>query len=438
MLRFHRPSRRTFLKTAAAAVAVPAWIPRSVLAAPGTPGANDRILTAVIGTGRRIGDVIRSAPKDIRIVALADCDVRQMAPGGQFAQRVRPLFPDTFDAMPRYVDHREMLDKEKRLDAVLVGTTTHARALCTIHAVQAGLDAYCEKPVTLTVEEGRVLANAARKHKRVVQVGTQGASFPNNKLGSELVRDGGLGKVEKAVTVNFLPGREWEPKPAEPVPDGLDWDRWCNQAPLVPYNGKDFHPGCEVWGWWTLFDNGGQSWGMSGWGTHALEQVQRGLGVEETGPAEVILEKPGDPVSPITFVYANGLRIEMSIPQGSGPAWGAIFSGEKGRVEINRWRVASNPTELTEHIPHLEARRHATPPHVEDWVDAMRTRRRPNADVEAGHRATTLCCLATAARELDRSLKWDPKKEQFIGDDEANANRWLRRPQRKGYELPEV
>jgi len=433
----HRLRRRRFLATAASALCVPTFIPRGVLASAEGPGANDRILTGVIGTGRRIGDVINSAPRDIQIAALADCDLRRMAANSQFGTRVKRQFPDKFDKMPRYQDHRQMLDREK-LDAVFVGTTTHARVFCAIHAVQAGLDAYCEKAVALTVEEGRALVTAARKHKRIVQVGTQAASFNNNKLGTQLVRDGGLGKVEKVVTVNFLPGKEWTSKPAKPIPDGLNWDMWCNQAPLLPYNAEDFHPGCEVWGWWTLFDNGGQSWGMSGWGTHALDQVQRGLGTEHTGPVEVIPEKPGDPVSPITMVYANGVRLEMKLPKGSGPAWGAIFLGEKGKVEINRWKVVSNPVELTHDLPHVPARQHATPPHVQNWVDAMRSRELPNADIEIGHRATTLCCLASAARELGRSLKWDPQKEQVAGDDEANANRWLTRPRHAGYELPEV
>ena len=158
-----------------------------------------------------------------------------------------------------------------------------------------------------------------------------------------MVRDGRLGAVEKAVTVNFAPGLEWTEKAGQPVPEGLDWNLWLNQAPRTPYSGKAFHPGCERWGRWTLFDNGGQSWGMSGWGTHALEQAQRGLGVEETGPTEIILAKPGDPASPVTLVYADGKRIEMKIPVNSGPAWGAIFVGEKGKIEINRWKVVSNP-----------------------------------------------------------------------------------------------
>ena len=429
--------RRQFLASGAA-LAVPTIIPRHVLGAPGRPGANDRIMTAVIGTGNRVTGILPAAPKDIQLIALADCDRSRMQPGTPFARAAEPLCTGGFEKLTRYQDFRQMLDKQPALDAVFVTTTTHARAHCVIHALQAGLDVYCEKPMALTVEEGRAIVRAARKHERVVQIGTQAASFPNNKRGAELVRGGQLGAVEKAVTVNFAPGLEWTEKPGQPVPDGLDWNLWLNQAPRTPYSGKDFHPGCERWGRWTLFDNGGQSWGMSGWGTHSLEQAQRGLGLEETGPTEIILAKPGDPASPVTLVYADGKRIEMKIPVNSGPAWGAIFVGEKGKIEINRWKVVSNPPELTKDLEDVEARQHATPWHVQNWVDCMRSRKRPNADVEAGHRATTLCCIASVARELGRNLKWDPVHEQFIDDEQANANRWMTRRRRNEFKLPAI
>ena len=129
--------RRTFLKTAAASLAVPYFVPRHVLAAPGRPGANDRIAAGVIGTGGRIAYVISETPQDIQVVALADCDLRQMSANSTFGGLIGPLRPDEFPKWPRYQDYREMLDKEK-LDAVYVGTTTHARALCCVHAVQSG------------------------------------------------------------------------------------------------------------------------------------------------------------------------------------------------------------------------------------------------------------------------------------------------------------
>ena len=187
--------RRRFLHTAVAAAAAPYIVPSHVFAAPGRPGANDRILAGVIGTGGRISRVVSETPADVQVVALADCDPRQMGSGSTFGKAVSQKYPDRFARWPRYQDYRKMLEKEK-LDAVYVGTTTHARVLCCIHAIQSGLDVYAEKPLTLTIEEGQVLVKAARRHERVVQVGTQCRSLEWYRWSNELIRKGAIGKIK--------------------------------------------------------------------------------------------------------------------------------------------------------------------------------------------------------------------------------------------------
>jgi predicted dehydrogenase len=422
--------RRVFLQTAAASVAAPILIPHHALAAPGQPGANDRIRAAVIGTGGRVSAILGELPKDIQVVALADCDLRKMGAGSVFGKRMSNLFPTEFPRWPRYQDYRRMFDNEK-LDAVFVTTPTHARALICVHAVQAGLDVYAEKPLTLTIEEGQVLVKATRKHQRVLQVGTQCRSLELYTWVNNLIRGGRLGKLEKVVAHSFVGPKDPPAKPGEPVPKGLDWDKWCNQAPLVP-----FSPAWFNWSPWRPYDGGGSSWGVTGWGTHAYDMVQAALGADGTGPVEVWPTKAGDPMSPVTMLYASGIPLELSLPVGHANFWGSIYHGKQGRIEFFSDKVTSDPPDLV--AGHPKSQGHPTLPHLRNWIDCMRSRKRPRADVEIAHRSSTVCHLVNIARDLGRRLRWDPTKEAFVGDDQANHHPSVTRPRRKGYGLPSV
>jgi hypothetical protein len=194
------------------------------------------------------------------------------------------------------------------------------------------------------------------------------------------------------------------------------------------------HPGCGVWGKWWDYDGGGLVWGMTGWGTHSLDMVQAALGTDHTGPVEVWPEKPGDALSPVIMRYADGRRLELTLPRGYGNFWGAIFHGEKGKLEFFLDKLESNPPELV--ASHPKPQGYPALPHLQNWIACMKSRKRPNADVEIAHRSSTVCHLANIARELSRRLRWNPDKERFVGDDQANALR--SRPRRKGYELPKV
>jgi predicted dehydrogenase len=413
-------NRRTFLTAAA-----PLFVPARVLGLAGKPGANDTLRIAFIGLGGRARWMIRNEKfPGARIVAVADCYL----PRCFEAAKEHP----EGESWQKYQDYRRMFDKEK-LDAVFVETTTHARALIAIHAMQAGLDVYAEKPLTLTVEEGRVLVRAARRYKRVLQTGTQQRSIPINVYASKLVREGAIGKIREVIACNFLPPRRWEPKPGQPIPDGMDWDQWCNQTELRPYHEELFRRWAIYWD----YDGGGQSWGVTGWGTHALDQVQCALGTDSTGPVEIWPEEPG-PEGKVTMRYANGTLLKLEEPiRKDHSQLGAIFVGEKGRIQIVRGDFIADPPELKKGAPD------PTPEgpgenrfHIENFFACVRSRKRPTADVEIGHRSTTVCHLVNICRELGRKLRWDPKREQFIGDEEAN--RMLSRPRRKGYELPHI
>lgn len=428
MNRAFRSTRRAFLRlaaTGAAASAVPMWIPRSVLGEGSRPGANDRITVGVIGTGGRSNLLIDQLPEQGQILAVCDCflarahDTNAKKGEGKWAV---------------YQDHRELLDR-KDIDAVIVGTPDHARVYVCIHACQAGKDIYAEKPLTLCIGEGRALVRAVRKYQRVFQVGSQQRSMAVNRIACEFIRSGKLGKIRVVQGVNYTGPRFPEELPEEEKPQDLDWDRWLNQAPARPYN-KQLHYGWMAW--WDY--SGGE---MTNWGAHGLDQVQWALGKDGTGPVDIRPQGPAkDMNAPVHMKYDDGtpLRLELS----GGPMGGAVFSGENGRIEINRNKFTCNPPDLIRDLPPQEeidkwrdeVALWQAKYHMENWMECMRTRALPVADVEIGHRSISISHLANIARYLGRRLQWDPARETFIGDDEANA--LVLRPRRPGYELPEA
>ncbi len=388
-------------------------------------GANDRVEIGFIGVGRRARWLLQHEDFGMgRITAVAD-----IYPGS-IAEAVK-VHPDG-ENWSKYGEYRQMLEKEK-LDGVFVETTTHARVLVCVHAVQAGVDVYAEKPLTLTMEEGQVLTRFVRKHKRVLQTGTQQRSMPINIHASSLVRNGKIGKVKEVIVCNFLGPDRWTPKPAQPMPDGLDWDQWCNQTELRPYH-EELHRG---WMRWWAYDGGGRSWGVTGWGTHSLDQVQTALGTDYTGPVEIWPEGEGL-TAKVMLRYANGtlLKLEQEIIK-DHQQLGAIFVGEKGRLQIIRGDFIPEDPALKKGAPEITKEGPGENSfHIKNFIDCIKSRKRPNADVEIAHRSNSLCHLINICREVGRKLQWDPAKEQFTNDEEANG--MLSRPRRKGYELPKL
>lgn len=420
-------NRREFLRHSAAALAATSALSmprRRAMAATGKLGANEKFQVGFIGVGGRARQHLthEGLEEHARVVAMADCWIKRME---ETAARV-----PNGGTFTRYQDYRKMIEKEK-LDAVWVCTPTHSRALICIHAMQAGLDVYAEKPVALTIAEGRSLVKATRKYKRVLQVGTQQRSIPINVFASRLVREGAFGKVREVIACNFLAPAAWEPKPGQPVPEGLDWDAWLNQTEW-----RDYHPDLHLkWPIWRDFDGGGQSWGVTGWGTHALDQVQCALGTDDTGPVEMWVEEPG-PQGRVTMRYANGTLLKLHGKQRKYEDLGAIFVCENGKIDIQRGHVETDRPDLLKDAP-PDTKAPApgeTREHIANFFECVRSRKLPNADIEIGHRSTSLCCLVNICRELGRRLRWDPKAETFIDDDEANQQ--IARPRRKGYELP--
>ena len=435
-----RSTRRDFLKSAASAalvagVASPTLIPRSALADGTRPGANDRIGVAGVGVGRRGSEIFASAARNPKAQAICVADV--WLPRAENIAKKHKC-----DAA--YQDYRRVLDR-KDVDAVLTATPEHWRGLVCINACLAGKHVYGEKPITLTISEGALMEKAARKNNVVFQTGSQQRSQRQNYVGCEFIRNGGLGQIKEVIAANYE--SPWLcDLPAQPIPDGLDWETWCGPTPVVPYNIDLFTPRAKP-GWLSFRPYSGGE--MTGWGTHGFDQIQCALGTDLTMPTEIIVEEGAEKLIPpvyskaedakrgneicskprLAYKYANGIIVRL----GNANRGGGIFIGEKGKMEIFRGNLKSNPPEIAQELLKSERR---DQDHVDNWLSCILTGERPISDIAIGRRSAAICHLLNIARYLGRSLKWDPDKEIFIGDDEANTH--LSREPRKGYELPTV
>jgi len=422
--------RRDFLTVtagAATAALIASRSPRAMASTTHPVWASERIRVGAIGVGGRGSLLLEQLPESAQIVAVADCNQpRAMA----FREKLKADWPV-------YSDYRQVLDR-KDIDAVIVATGEFQRIRPCIEACMAGKDIYAEKPLSLYIQEGRALVTAARKAKRVVQVGTQQRSMEMNRIACALIRNGGLGKLLEVRAIAYKGPQlsPAEPFPSETPPAGLDWNMWLNQAADRPFNSK--------WmGWMQWHDFAGGE--MTNWGAHGVDQIQWALGMDHTGPVEL------EPLSQgldgqVRMKYANGVVVNYVIEPGKGPMGGAVFICEKGKLEINRNKFTSNPpeiaAELLKQLDSAEEERKWSDSlalwqakwHMQNWLDCIKSRELPVADVEIGHRSVSVCHLANITRELQRPLRWDPVKEQFV--DDTAADRLLTRERRKGFELP--
>ena len=432
MRRTNRWTRREFLRGAAAAAAAPYVMASSVLAGPGRRGANDRINVGCIGVQNMGGNHFRTllGNPGVQVVAICDVDAnirrsRLDQAVAKYAQRQRS---GTFKGPAACSDFRDVLARPD-VDAVVVATPDQWHAPMTVAACKAGKDVYVEKPMTLTIREGHAMIAAARRHGRVVQVGTQRRSAGQFRHVCELVRNGRIGKllrVETMISTRPTAPKPWSP---QPVPPELDYDMWLGPAPWAPYTKDRCHYNFRF-----LRDYSGGE--MTNTGAHWFDLAQWGIGADETGPVEI--EGRGthhasglwDTFSRIhvEWTYANGVKL-VCTNSGSN----VKFVATEGWIEAYRYR-ADPPSVLTSRIGpdeiHLYPSRGS---HMLNFLDCVRTRKDPAAPVEVGHRTATVCHVGNIAMTLRRKLTWDPVKEEFPGDDEANRMMW--RPYRSCWTL---
>lgn len=408
-------TRRRFLQTGAAAagaLALPTIIPSTAF------GANDRIVLGHVGIGGQgsgnLGGFLKY--KDISVAALCDVDSSRLEKGLKTVAE-RGHTAEGFE------DYRKLLER-RDIDAVVVSTPDHWHALTTINACQAGKDVYCEKPLTLTILEGRKMVEAAREHDRVVQTGSQQRSSKEFRTACELVRNGAIGKVHTVLVGINTPNHPGKPIPDSDPPAELNYDLWLGPAPQRPFNKNRVHYNFRFFRDYS----GGQ---MTNWGAHHLDITQWGLGKDDSGPVKIEGTGTFHPqhwhevteTCRVTHTYADGTKVLVGQAQKDIPN-GTTFIGTNGKIFVNRGKLVVEPEELGKQpLPEGAVRLYASDDHKRNFLDCIRSREKPICDVEIGHRSATVCHLGNIAIDLGRPLTWDPQAEEFPGDAEANARR---------------
>ena len=422
-------NRRGFLKVAAGAAAVaglPTIVPSTVF---GAAAPSERTTLGFIGCGKQSQHLMRSLLGSPGTHVVAACDVDKLKLERSSKGIVDKHYADRKDGSYKgcatYGDFRDLLARAD-IDAVVISTPDHWHAAISIAACRAGKDIYCEKPLTQTVAEARAMVNAVRLYNRVFQTGSMQRSSREFRFACELVQNGFIGDI-KHVTVSVGGPPEDKPLPPELVPDYLDWDMWVGPAMWRPYN-NDLAPhisfdGFPNWRYHSYYGGGG----MTDWGAHHFDIAQWALGMDGTGPVEII-PPDGKDTKVLTYKYANG------IPMTRDDANGVLFEGTTGKVEVNRGYLKTWPDNLKDQtIGPDKIHLYDSKNHFTDWLDAIRKRSKPICDIEIGASSVIVCHLGNIAYTLQRPLKWDPKREVFLGDDEAN--RLLSRPYRGPWHL---
>lgn len=428
-----RPTRRAFL-AAAAEGALACWLLKTPCPAQEKPRHRvERLGIGVIGMRYQGSVLAHTAQRYGDIVAVCDVD-RNVRDQAKAALGSRPA---------SFESYRELLDRQD-VDVVCIGTPDHWHAKMVIDACRAGKDVYVEKPLTLTVEEGKQINRTVRETGRIVQVGSWQRSDQRFRLAVEMVRQGRIGKLER-VDVVLGKNATGGPFAHRPPPQSLNWNLWQGQTPDVPYLEERCH---YTFRWWYEY-SGGQ---MTDWGAHHLDIAQWGidsLPVEINSRARFPDQPDGYNVAvdfAVTYRYANGVTMEVSDTGRNG----ITFTGQQGRIFVNRGSLQGKPVEdLADRPlpresfkvygndnlarPERVGKLDAIINHMGNFFDCVASRQSPISDCESQHRSANTCHLGNISMRLGRPLRWDPEQEQFDGDSQANA--WLARQQRPGFEI---
>jgi predicted dehydrogenase len=435
-------NRRFFIKTSAVVAAsstLPAWFieeSRLDAAEPTPTSPNEKPNVALIGCGGQGRGDTTNAARFANVVAVCDVDSRRAESASQ-----------QFNGAKVYKDFRKLLE-DKNIHATITATPDHWHTLVNIAALRAGKDVYSEKPLTLTIDEGKRLVKEWKKSGRVFQTGSQQRSDAKFRLACELVRNGRLGKLKQIIT--SLPGGPREgPFSPQPIPPELDWNLWQGQAPEREYFPERCHQKFRYW-----YEYSGGT--MTDWGAHHNDIALWGIGLERSGPTtiegrQLIDPIPGGYTTPsqyrIRYTYANGVEhICQSVrnENGGGGQTGAPlaegempngvkFIGENGWIFVTRGKIqASDPELLQKPLGPDATKLYVSNNHMGNFVECLRTRKQAICDAEIGHRSVTVCHLGVLSIRLGRKLQWDPAGEMFVNDKEADG--WLAREMRKPWD----
>ena len=439
-----RMLRRDLLKMTA-----PALVPAAALGLQNNVPPSRRITMGVIGTGNQGFNDLKNFLRDERVQVVAVCDLNRQSPGywdGGIAGRepardwvewhyAREKRSGTFKGCAAYEDYRDVL-RRPDIDAVLIALPDHWHSVPVIQAAKAGKDIYGEKPLALTISEGRAMSDAVRDNQRIFQCGSQQRSDVRFRKACEIVRNGRIGKLHTVLcglpggTPDF--GKTGHRQEPEPVPEGFNYDMWLGPAPDAPYA-----PGrCHVNFRWNLDYSGGQ---ITDWGGHHLDIAQWGMGTELTGPIAIrngqatwAKEKIWNTATDFHFeaIYASGVKLICS----SRVRQGVTFEGSEGTVWVNRGAIEATPMSLLDYEPAAnEIQLYRSANHSRNFIDCVVSRKEPIAPMEHAHRSITIAHLGNISLRLGRDVQWDPKAERFKNDEKANE--MLARPMRKSWPL---
>lgn len=430
-------SRRGFLKRAGAlalgGVAAPTIIPASALGADGTVAPSNRLVYGAIGTGGRGTSDLKSimSKEGVQAVAVCDVDARRRA-------KARHLIEERYaDRSPHgkwsgcveYSDFRQLLARDD-IDVVSISTPDHWHTLIAVAAARAGKDIYCQKPLTLTIQEGRIMSDTVARYGRVLQVGSQQRSDRDFRFACELVRNGRIGQLEH-IEVGLPVGSQHDVVSPQPVPSHFDYNMWLGPAPYTPYHEERCHYNFRF-----HFDySGGRP---TDWGAHHCDIAHWAMGTDTTGPVQVegqgVFPDNGPFNTSITYrfvaTYQDGVRMICS----SEFERGVRFVGQEGWIFISRDELKASPQKLLGSVigPN-EIHLYESTSHSGNFLECVRTRREPVASVEVGHRSISVPHLGNISMRLGRKIRWDPDREVILDDPEAQ--RMTSRPMRSPWHL---
>ncbi len=427
MLRGLRLTRRGFLTGAAAAIG-PYFLTSSALGAGARPAASSRITMGAIGIGGMGSGDLNAflGITDVQVLAVCDVDKDHR---DKAKQRVDTRYANA--DCKAYTDFREVIAR-KDLDSVMIATPDHWHALPVIAAAGAGKDIHCQKPLSLTIREGRAMSDACRKYGVVFQTGSQQRSDNKFRFACELVRNGRIGKL-LTMEVGLPTGHFGKLEPTMPVPDGFDYDFWLGQAPWSPYTRVRCHGSFR----WFLDYSGGQ---VTDWGAHHCDIAQWGNGTSYSGPVEIegkgVFPTDGLYDTAVNYrfecLYRNGAR--MIVADGATYPNGVKFIGSEGWVFVSRGRIDSEPKSLLSSvIGPDEIHLYESRDHKGNFIDCIKSRGETVAPIENAHRSVSIAHLGNLAMRLGRKLKWNPDTEHFEGD--PGAERMLSRAMRAPWHL---
>lgn len=426
--------RRQFLKSSiigAATMAAPTIVPRSVF---GSNAPSNRIVLGFIGCGKQSKHLLRAFMRehDTQVVSLCDVDRLKLRRDLRIAQSYYEEHGGTGGTGIQITeDYRELLERDD-IDAVVISTPDHWHGLHVIDAAEAGKDIYCEKPLAHNIEEGKAMVRVVRRNNRVFQTGSMQRSDAKFRHACELVRNGYIGDV-KHVAVNIGGPPQPCDLPPMPVPDYLKWDMWLGPAPQRPYHSElSPHLSNDIFPHWRDYREFGGG-GMTDWGAHHFDIAQWGLGMDGSGPVQVI-PPDGNAIKELTYFYENGITMTRTSEFDGIKVNGLIFIGSEGKVMVNRGFLKTWPSDLvTQKIAPEEIHLYKSENHYGDFLDAVRSRQKPICDIKVGNSTVIVCLMGNIAYELGRPLDFDQQSQRFVNDDEAN--KLMGRPMREGWRI---